>query len=93
MYRITMKDLERLCRDINLETNSPLESYTKGENGKFNVNVGNYHLEGAYSGWNLVRMHEKGGTSNPIRGGYYTKRELYDMMYAYLSGIREGRKP
>ena len=90
MTKITQKDLEGLCNRLNRMTNSPMEPYTKGEDGKFKANPGNYHLDYAYGGVKLVRMcNEGGGINTPISMGYETKREAYYMIHAYISGIQD----
>jgi hypothetical protein len=86
--RTSLKTLETLCRWINERTGSPLEPYTKDENGNFRANVGNYHLSGAYGGYCLHRMHsEGGGVTTPLIHGHVPKRELETAMRAFLAGI------
>ena len=89
MDRITQKDLEVLVERINIATKSPTKSYTKiGD--RYVSNVGNYHLDYAYGGVKLSRMEsEGGGISNVSNTGYGTKRELYNWMQAFLSGIHQ----
>lgn len=90
--RITDKDLEGLVSHLNEITNSPKEPYSK-DLGKFKSNVGNYHLSYAYGGVNLHRMaNEAGGVTTPLIYGHVTKRELYNLLHAYISGIKE-KKP
>lgn len=87
--RITQKDLEAVVKRINLITNSPLESYVKDANGKFKAQVGNYHLSGAYGGVSLHRMdNESGGVTTPLNCGYVTKKELYNLMQAFINGLQ-----
>ena len=87
MDRVTMKDLEYLVSEINRLTGSPAEPYTKTEDG-YVKNVGNFHLDGAYGGWQLQRMANlDGGTSQPLGGGYHTKRELAALLRAYINGM------
>lgn len=91
MRQITKKDLEAVVNRINLITKSPTESYAKLKNGTYKANIGNYHLDGAYGGWCLHRMQNLGGgISTPIGSGYYTKRELYEKMQAYICGLYDG---
>ena len=86
--RITQKDLEQLCLEINKATNQPLKPVDKKQ-----WQIGNYHLDYAYSGVKLVRMcNEHGGIRTISRGGYGTKRELYNWMEAFLSGLEIGGK-
>ena len=85
--RITQRDLEYLVDRINEKTGSPMEAWRKTDDGIV-ANIGNYHLDYAYSGVKLVRMvSDGGGISIVSTGGYGTKRELYTWMSAFLSGI------
>ena len=87
MNRITQKDLEYLVKRINEATNSPETSYQTTSKG-YKGNIGNYHLDYAYGGVKLVQMVNYGGGIREIsRGGFGTKRELYNWMQAFLSGM------
>ena len=88
MDRITDTHLEALCTRINRMTQSPEEAYTKGDDGKYHANIGNYHISHAYGGVCLHRMqNEAGGASDVLRCGHVPKRKLWDMMHAYVSGL------
>lgn len=88
MNRITDKDLQAVVNRINRTTNSPSESYTKDEVGKYNACIGNYHISYAYGGVSLHRMMSEGGGVNDVfNSGHIPKRELYERMQAYLRGI------
>lgn len=90
--RITQAHLQALVDRLNRITNSPAEPYTKGEDGRYHANIGNYHLSGAYGGVNLVRMHnENGGISCPINHGHVPKRELYNLLYAFIRGVETAK--
>ena len=88
MNRITQKDLEYLVKRINEVTGSPIATCTKNEiTSRYSWNIGNYHLDYAYGGVQLVQtVNEHGGISTV--SGYYhgTKRELYNWMQAFLVG-------
>jgi hypothetical protein len=85
--RITMSDLKAVVARINRITNSPLEPWTR-ENGKSVANIGCYHLSGAYGGWCLHRMDNVGGgVSCPINSDYVSKRELYNLIHAFIRGL------
>lgn len=87
MKRITQKDLEYTVERINEITSSPKTSWTRDENG-CKANVGNYHLDYAYGGVRLVRMsNEHGGIRCISTDGYGTKRELFNWMQAFISGL------
>lgn len=85
--RITMKNLEYQVERINKAMNSPAASYTRDKAGKLKANIGNYHLDGAYGGWKLARMTSEGGGITCITSGFVPKRELYNQLQAFLSGI------
>jgi len=86
--RITRDDLEYLVKKINTLTNSPQEQFTRNEDGKLKGNIGNYHLSGAYGGVKLERMsNPSGGVSTVSIGGFIPKRELYNQLLAFISGI------
>jgi hypothetical protein len=82
--RITDKMLQSLTDHLNKITNSPTESYSKGEDDRYHANPGAFCLDGAYSGVQLQRICNEGG-------GYGTKRELYEKLHAYIRGIEEGK--
>lgn len=83
MNRITDKDLNSLCDYLNTITNSPLKPWANGR-----ANVGNYHISHAYGGVCLHRhVNEGGGITCPLSNGHGTKRELYNTMQAYISGL------
>lgn len=90
MTRITLKQLELVVERINSATGSPPEPYSKLPTGEFKANIGCYHLDGAYSGWALYKICSSGGACNDIfRVGHVPKRELYELMHAYLLGIEQ----
>lgn len=80
--RITQKDLEAVCARINAATCSPVKPYIDGV-----AQIGNFHLSGAYGGWALHRMSNLGGGVHAIIDGYRPKKELYEKMHAFLSGL------
>lgn len=81
--RISQSQLESLVDTINRLTNSPAKPY--GDNG---ANVGNFHLSYAYGGVTLHRMvNDGGGVTTPLGGGYFTKRELFEKMHAFIGGL------
>ena len=91
--RITERDLQATVARINHITNSPTEPYTRDEDGQFKANIGNYHLSHAYGGVCLHRMvSDGGGIQTPIIGGHTTKRELFNLMQAYISGILDTKE-
>ncbi len=93
MDRITVKNLEALCERLNTITDSPREPYTMDEEGKYRANPGCYHLSGAYGGYCLVRVSNTGGgVSTPLACGHGPKRELWELMHAFIRGIELGKE-
>ena len=94
MERIKQTDLEYLVNRINEVTNSPRMCFKRnGEKSNRKIgltgNIGNYHLNYAYGGVQLVRIvSESGGIETTSTNGFGTKRELYNWMTAFLAGIK-----
>ena len=89
MERTTKTQLQFVVDRINTVTGSPTDAYSVNpETGRHNPNIGNYHLSSAYGGVCLHRMHnEGGGISSPLSTGHISKRELLNLMQAYLCGL------
>jgi hypothetical protein len=86
MQTITLKHLESTVNRINTMMNNPVEAYSK-VNDKYIANIGNYHLNGAYGGYALHRMHNlSGGISDVFQCGHVSKRELMNRMQAFING-------
>ena len=83
--RITEKDLKAVCARINTITNSPDKPYLNGV-----AQIGNFHVSSAYGGWNLQRMVNKSGGVNVVFSGYQPKKDLYNQMHAFISGLNFG---
>ena len=85
MQRITEKQLQAVVDRINRITNSPAEPYINGK-----AQVGSYHISYAYGGVCLHRIaNEGGGVSSPLSSGHVPKRELYNLMQSFISGLNE----
>lgn len=85
MTRVTEKQLQTVVDRLNRITGSPMSPYLDGK-----AQPGNYHLSHAYGGVCLHRMfNEGGGVSSPLSTGHIPKRELLNLMHAYISGINE----
>ena len=86
--KITMRDLEGAVSTLNRITGQAPEPYTKTGACEHVANVGNYHLDGAYGGWKLNQMdNENGGARDVLSAGYVPKRELYNLVWAFIKGI------
>ena len=88
MERITMKQLENKVARLNRVCGTPEAPWTRTENGEMRANIGNYHLDGAYGGYQLAQMcSETGGITNPFRSGFVSKRELAGLIDAFVVGV------
>lgn len=89
MERITDKHLEAVVSRLNRETGNPA-TYRAPDCGP--INVGHYYIDRAYGGNQLVQItNTGGGVRNVLNCGFVTKRALYDLIYAYISGIDAGK--
>lgn len=81
--RVTEKHLQAIVDRLNRITGSPEAPYIDGA-----IQVGNYHLSHAYGGVCLHRMYnDGGGVTSPLSCGHVPKRELQNLLYAYICGI------
>ena len=94
MQRITDKQLEAVIDRLNTLTGNPLTPYTRDDvTGRHSANIGNYHLNGAYGGVSLHRMmNPGGGITDVFSVGHVPKRQLYELMHAYIQGINAGKE-
>lgn len=91
--QITKAFLESQIEWLNTLTGNPLEPYTKGDDGRYHANIGNYHLAGAYGGFQVHQMAtDGGGVNEPLYTGYIPKRELSERLSAYIRGIEVGKE-
>jgi len=87
--RITYKMLQTMADKLNHQTKSPIDPWTKGEDGRTRANIGNYHISAAYGGYALHRTMNEGGGIRDITGGYRTPAELAGLIRAYSEGLRD----
>lgn len=88
--RVTTAHLDAIVARINTMTNSPLTPYASGPNGKYEPQAGCYHLSQAYGGYALHRMSTTAGctgTSDVLSRGHMPKKELAELMYAFIRGM------
>jgi hypothetical protein len=86
--RISIKALETLVSIINKETNNPETAYTKNEDGTYSANIGCYTIGQAYGGVSLEQICTTGGGVKCPLGSYHRpKRELYNELQAFRSGL------
>ena len=94
-YKISLKQLNAVIDRLNDIAGTPTENYSKGADGKYTPNANCYYLDGANGGWQLAQMSSTpGGTgvSNPLNTGYRSKREGFDSIHPFLSGMLVGQE-
>jgi len=90
--RVTTEQLEAIVARINMITNSPLKPY-ESVDGKYVAQVGNYHLSQAYGGFSLHRMgNTSGGTSDVLSVGHVPKKEIANLMHAFIRGLNAAQE-
>ena len=90
--RITIRHLDNLCDQLNKLTDSPMASYERNGDGQLKAQIGNHHISQQYGGVCLHRMfNDGGGVTCPLDNYHGPKRELFEKMRAYVSGIEQGR--
>lgn len=92
--RVTTAHLDAIVARINNMTNSPLQPYASGPSGKYEPQAGCYHLSQAYGGYALHRMSTKEGctgTNDVLSRGHMPKKELAELMYAFIRGIETAK--
>ena len=88
---ITIKFIEAQVNRLNILTNSPLVPYVR-TGDRYEAQIGNYHLSGAYGGHALHRMGNEGGGISDVFGcGHVTKRDLSNRISAMIAGIESLR--
>ena len=86
--RVTTKELQAIVARINRITGSPETPWVRDDAGNLRANIGNYHLDDDYGGYALHRMeNEAGGADDVFNDGYVSKRQLRDLMYAFIDGL------
>lgn len=94
MERITEKHLQAVVDRINRICGTPQAPYAKGEDGKFKPCANNYHLDHAYGGVMLAQMSSTEGCTGiscPLGSYHRPKRELYEQMQAFISGLEAAK--
>jgi hypothetical protein len=86
MNRISKAQLQAVCDRINTVAGTPLQPYAK-VGDKYEPQARCYHLSGAYGGYCLEQMCDTGSGVRSVISGYRPKRELYDLMHAFLRGL------
>jgi len=87
--RITERMLELQVDRLNELTGSPMAYFDEATK---KINIGHHTLSGAYGGWQLQRVtSDGGGVEALLSHGHIPKRELYNLITSYISGIEAGK--
>lgn len=90
MKRVALNELQAIVSRINQITFNTDQPYSQID-GKLVANIGCYHIDQAYGGVELVQMQTAGGgVRDVLRSGHVSKRELRDLMFAYIVGLDDG---
>lgn len=86
--RVTMSQLYDLLSRINAKAgfNESVKLWNQVD-GKNTSTVGMYCLNGAYGGWQMARICNESGGQSTVTHGFVSKRELYNLMRAFLAGM------
>ena len=85
--RISNKMIEGRIKWLNKMTNNPETPWTR-KDGKLKQNKGNFHIDSAYVGVALYQQCES-GARDVLRVGHRPKREMYDLINAYMQAIED----
>ena len=86
--RTTKKDLDAVCSRINRILGTPDAPYMLVD-GRYVPQADCYHLDETYGGYALYKMSSNPGCTGvtDIFGGHWPKKELYNRMQAFISGL------
>ena len=87
MDRITQKMLENRVEHLNEITGNQVTPWIRNSDGLKSV-PGVYVLDWAYGGVQLQQVESEGGAVSTIIHGFGTKRELFEKLGAYISGVQ-----
>lgn len=91
--RISQKDLENVIARLNRLTGNPEKPYIYSKATKRNEPQAHcYLLDSAYGGNQLSQMCATGTGQSTIIHGFVSKRELYDKIQTFISGIEAGKE-
>ena len=91
--RITEKMIQTRVDYLNKITGSPMQPYAKNENGEMKAQIGNFHMSHAYGGVCIHRMmNDGGGVDTPIISYHAPKRECFEALCNFISGIEFARQ-
>ena len=81
--RVTKTMLENKVDHLNNVTDSPRKYFTSD-----GISIDHFCLSGAYGGYELQRTcNNGGGVRTPLNTGHIPKKELYNLISAFIDGI------
>ena len=84
--RVTKEMLENKVDQLNMLTGSTRKYFST--DGKFTINIGHFCISGAYGGYELQRVCTSGGgVRTPLNTGHIPKKELYNLISAFIDGM------
>jgi len=86
--RITRAFLETQVENLNRLMKTPTKPYSNVD-GVHKANPGNYHIDSAYDGYQLVQMCTSGGERNVLNIGFVSATKLSEAIGVYMSGLRD----
>lgn len=88
--RITIKHLRAAIAALNIELGLPTQVWQRQGNDNV-AQVGCYVLDAAYGGYRLCQIVNEAGGERDITPRAKA-REAYDLIHAYMRGLRDARK-
>lgn len=89
---VTEKELKSIIEYLNETTGNSKVEWVLQKDNTYRSNIGNYHLDCAYGGYNLAQfVNECGGINHPLGMGFYSKKELAAKIRSFISGIELGK--
>lgn len=90
--RVTTEQLQAIATRINMLTGSPLQPYETVD-GKYVAQAGCFHLSQAYGGFALHRItNTSGGCTDVLGRGHMPKKELCELMQAFIRGYSQAQE-
>lgn len=90
MTRITEQHLLATINRLNRLTGANPAAWTRRKNGALIANVGTYYLDYGFRGVSLAHiLNAQGGIRQPFGPRTWTKRELADLLDAYIAGMED----
>lgn len=87
--RVTLKMLQNRVVHLNKMLGRPVDYFSKNEDGfPCIINIGHFHIDCAYGGYQLAETCKSGGTIDVFNHGHIPARELLELICAFEIGYR-----